>query len=119
MPAASAVAVCLMGAAGSRRTRRALAPHPIPVRARARSPARILAQVPVPTLLRGRDPVRDPIRLGLGLVLVLVLVLDPVLVPVLVPGRILRGHRRLRLPTGTTRSGTPPPSPPASRSPRR
>lgn len=117
MPAASAAAACLMGAAGSRRTRRGLAPHPIPVRARARSPARILAQVPVPTLLRARDPVRDPIRQAL----VLALALGRVLVLVLDPGRIRRGHRRLRLrrPTGITRSGTPPPSPRASRSPRR
>lgn len=117
MPAASAAAACLMGAAGSRRIRRGLAPHPIPVRARARSPARILAQVPVPTLLRARDLVRDPIRQALAPApaLVLGLARDPVLVP----GRIRRGHRRLRRPTGITRSGTPPPSPRASRSPRR
>lgn len=110
MPAASAAAVCLT-AAGSRHSHRGLAPPRIP--ARARSPARILAQVPVPTLLRGRDLGLDPIRLGLGLGLDL----DQVLVQV--PGRIRRGPRRPRRPTGTTRSGTPPPSPPASRSPLR
>ncbi|OFS96532.1 hypothetical protein HMPREF3113_03230 [Stenotrophomonas sp. HMSC10F06] len=109
MPAASAAAVCLMEAAGSRRARRGLAPPRIPVRARARSPARILAQVPVPTLLRGRVPARD----------LILQVLDQAqaldLDPVLAPGRIRPGHplRRPRRRTGTIRSGTPPRSPQA------
>lgn len=102
-----------MEAAGSRRTRRGLAPPRIPVRARARSPARILAQVPVPTLLRGRVPARDLILQVLDQAQALALDLD--LDPALAPGRIRPGHplRRPRRRTGTIRSGTPPRSPQA------
>lgn len=113
MPAASAGVACPTAAVDSPRTRRGLAPLHIPARARARSPARILAQVPVPTLLRGRVPARDLILQVLDQAQALALDLD--LDPVLAPGRIRPGHplRRPRRRTGTIPSGMLPRSPQA------
>ncbi|HAV71404.1 MAG TPA: hypothetical protein DCX91_05665 [Stenotrophomonas sp.] len=62
MPAVLAAEASRTAGVASRRIRPGRALRHIPVRAHARSRVRILVQVPVPTLLRGRDPGRDPIR---------------------------------------------------------